>query len=516
MKSLYTYFIIGLLALEGLAGRVYAQSEPLGVEQNRSQYQQNRDSRHRSSGSLDRVATSSWVLITDNRTSIQSDKLCIDFDMVLKGKRVGAGDALILTPILQNEGIVHPLPRVIINGADRDILYRRSLSKGACKGKASLRQQAQLDEQPPYAVIKIKKLRASALNYRLELPLRAWMVGSKLWIRDDLKACLMVDHSTGNQMVERNVNFTANSMPLSLSWVTPDVESCTDSLSLALYFPENVTQIEPLYMGNQETLEKTHDLLSDHNARVTLVKMVGTASPEGPQELNIEISRNRALAMEAYLENTYYLIPGAERVSWIGEDWQMLPALVAGSEYGDLVEAVMANSVNSALRESELQSLDNGRAYNYLMEHVFSQLRRVDYTIYYRPGEIGLTKARQMVASGESELSLQEMMLVAWSYPVGSKEFNHAILLAAQTYPQSAAANLNASALMLSQGNITQAQPYLDRIQNWPQALNNTGVAQLLQGNYKQAILTMQQAADEGSSQALDNLTLLHANIMNK
>lgn len=467
MKSLYTYFIIGLMAFSSLAAQ--AKGNP-----------------------------SHWVSITQNRTAIKGDKLIIDFDMDVNNHHIRSKQGLILAPLLQQGKIIESMPEVIINGHDRNISYKRTSDKHTTT---------------PYAVIKSKKRFNTTITYKMEMPLAAWMVGAKLWIRDDRQSCLVVEKNIGAQMVCRDVNFGTNPLPLALNWIAPGAEKCTDSLSLTLFFPEDVTQISPTYMTNAKTLEQTNTLFTNPNARITQIKVVGAASPEGSYDLNIKLSQDRAIALDAFLENNYHVIAGSEKVNWTGEDWASLAKMVAASDMKskEKVLAVINNNSNPVLKHEELEKLEGGAPYKYMLNKMFPMLRKVDYTIYYRDGANSIAKAREMIESSPDSLCIQEMMVVAWSYPLGSKEFNEAVLLTANTHPNSNVANLNASSVMLDQGDAQAAKQYLDKIENMPQALNNIGVMELLMGNHKQAVESLKQAAENGNTQALENLTTLNA-----
>lgn len=462
MKRLYTYFISALVALSSVV------SQAQGVASN-------------------------WVEISKNRTIIKGDKLYVDFDILLNADHIRSRDRLILTPILQNDQISESLPEVILNGRDGDILYRRMID-------------SKKEHIAPYAVVKLKKRQQKTINYQIELPIREWMIGSKLWIQDDMISCVALNRNVGRQKVSNVITFDPSSLPLALSWAWP--ESHFDSLSLKVVFPENVTTIKPDYMNNEQALDQINALLGQHNNMVTGIKIIGAASPEGPYNLNEQLSESRAKAMAAFLENNYNIMPRSEHLSWIGGDWASLSTIIAKSNIAnkDQIMRVIQNISDPSRREQELEKLNGGKSYAYMLENIYPLLRRAFCTIYYRTDAMGLIKARELIVSDPGCLSFEDMMSVAHSYREGSAEFNAVILLAVKSYPDNDIANLNASSVMLEQGNIDGAKTYLQKIANWPDSYNNIGVMNLLQGNYDQALEYLNKAVDNHNAQAIHNL----------
>lgn len=76
-------------------------------------------------------------------------------------------------------------------------------------------------------------------------------------------------------------------------------------------------------------------------------------------------------------------------------------------------------------------------------------------------------------------------------------------------YPDSEVANLNAACALLEQGLTEQAQPYLEKAGDSPQAANARGVSLLLQGRYDEALPLLEQAQQGGVKQAEENRKIL-------
>lgn len=99
-------------------------------------------------------------------------------------------------------------------------------------------------------------------------------------------------------------------------------------------------------------------------------------------------------------------------------------------------------------------------------------------------------------------LSLNEMYLVAESYPSDSREFREVFDIAARLYPDSEVAIVNSAAADIENKNYTAAIERLKKIENKPYAWNNLAVAYSLMGNKEKADVYFKKWADSGASES--------------
>ena len=127
------------------------------------------------------------------------------------------------------------------------------------------------------------------------------------------------------------------------------VESKPDSSAnvsvYRLYFPVNSTQIEDNYLTNRKEAEAIASILKELDLnQIDSVRIIAYASPEGPLEKNLQLSRERAGAIARYLTNvadnhsTIQVIPG-------GEAWE------------PLCERVAADTLLTSIERSRILSL---------------------------------------------------------------------------------------------------------------------------------------------------------------
>ena len=87
-------------------------------------------------------------------------------------------------------------------------------------------------------------------------------------------------------------------------------------------------------------------------------------------------------------------------------------------------------------------------------------LRRTDYTLEYDVKAFNLEEARRVINTRPQKLSLQEMYMVANSYPKGSEEYNNVFDTAVKMFPEDKLANLNAALAAIDRGDKVSAEKY--------------------------------------------------------
>ena len=114
---------------------------------------------------------------------------------------------------------------------------------------------------------------------------------------------------------------------MSETWVTSD--------TLQVYFPQNVSVLDPGFRGNGEKLEafteNFHKMKDTPGSKVKSVLIVSGASPEGRIDLNRKLSDSRANAVLDYLLQKQLLDPSEVQVESRGVDWRGLYNLMEES-----------------------------------------------------------------------------------------------------------------------------------------------------------------------------------------
>jgi hypothetical protein len=152
-------------------------------------------------------------------------------------------------------------------------------------------------------------------------------------------------------------------------------------------------------------------------------------------------------------------------------------------------------------------ALQNGATYRYMLINIFPKLRRTVYELQYNVTPFTVEEGKKKLETNPLLLSLNEMFLIAETYPTGSTEFQRVFDIAVKTYPESEIANFNAAANALYSKNINAAKMYLENVETHDNAyLNNMGMLAAIQGNVDEATNYFRKAVEEGSEEAVKNL----------
>lgn len=163
----------------------------------------------------------------------------------------------------------------------------------------------------------------------------------------------------------------------------------TDTLGVQVFFRQGYSILEPAYRDNEVRLETFADRVSalqhDSLCRIKRVCVVGTASPEGVGRLNDRLSENRARNIIAWFEERFSTSGLPFNVHSLGVDWEGLVKLVEASDmpYRDEVLDILHNTPEWVIRDGkvvdgrkrQLGMLRGGRAWWYMEEHFFPELR---------------------------------------------------------------------------------------------------------------------------------------------
>ena len=177
-----------------------------------------------------------------------------------------------------------------------------------------------------------------------------------------------------------------------------------DSLSVQVYFKQNVTKIGPEFRGNKALLDRfvtdVKDIISDTACTIQDIHIRSGASPEGRFDHNKELSRKRALALKYYLKKELDLPNDKFLVESVGEDWAALQKMVEKSDAPDredildildrhsgYINGCPTSSVGGPKRD--LMELHGGKTWFWLLEHIFPDLRSAGNSIVCRYTRIG-------------------------------------------------------------------------------------------------------------------------------
>lgn len=300
------------------------------------------------------------------------------------------------------------------------------------------------------------------------------------------------------------------------SYIVPEAEAVkerSEEGKAYLDFVAGKSDILPDFRNNAAELGRIRQLVesikNDGDADITGITIMGYASPEGTYHANYILSEKRAAALKRHIQS-YYGFP--ERIFQViakGEDWETLDSLVAVSfmpEKHRILEIIRQTDIFDG-RELKLMQLAGGVPYKKMKAELFPQLRRSEYKLNYTVKPFSIEKGKEVFKRKPSNLSLNELFLVANTYDTGSEQFTEIFETAARLFPDSDVANNNAAAGALSRKDIVAAERYLLKVQNQNAAYhNNMGMLYGLKEEWEKANESFRRAKDSENKEAAINM----------
>jgi len=441
------------------------------------------------------------------RQSTDSVQLVMDID--LRDLSLGTERSLVLTPVLVSpQGREVRMKNIMVNGRQRHKAFTREVELNGWERQV---------KNTHHDVIDLNKNRR-VYRYTQSVGFENWMRDARMDIESDLCGCAGHVQQLGSEKVANRIVLEGakayRTLP-NVAYIRPEVEQVkarSESSDVFLDFPVARTEINPSFGNNPRELAKIEQIVNevrtDKNLTVTGVMITGYASPEGDINFNNQLSRGRAEALRNYLSMRSGIPPHLYQVGYGGEDWEGLARLVQNSYIepkGTILSII--NYHNPSERKNRLKSLNGGRVYQQLLHQLYPQLRRVVARIDYNARNFNVEEAREVIKTHPKQLSLNEMFMVANTYPEGSKEFMEVFETAVKVFPDDPVANLNAAASALLEKDITRAERYLQRAdRSTAEYYNNLGVLNMMQGNDKRARNLFQRASEGNLDAALRNL----------
>ena len=447
------------------------------------------------------------------RLEQSGDFLYIDMNFILKDVKVRTAHGVDFIPQLVAPADTYNLPKVSVKGKDEYLAYERRLSLMSAKEKRK--------HVAPYLVKKSNKRTNDTIRYRYVLPYESWMADAKLNVQRDECGCgestlMSVQPVIDQVTLERILSpYIVNPH---FAYVEPKVEvvkSREIQAECFLDFEVNKINIRPEYMNNPRELAKIRvmidDLKLDPSIKVNRLDIIGYASPEGTLATNKRLSEGRAMALRDYLASRYDFPRNQYHIIFGGENWDgLIDALeTLDMDYKNEMLDIIQDIPIEKGRETKLMQLRGGVPYRYLLKNVFPSLRVAICKVNYDIKNFNVDEAKEVIKRRPQNLSLNEMFLVANTYPKGSQEFIDVFETAVRMYPDSEIANMNAATAALSRNDLISAERYLKKMESqeyWPEYNNAMGILTLLKGDYELAEEYLNKARELGLDVATDNL----------
>lgn len=431
----------------------------------------------------------------------QGESLYIDMQIDMRNLKVSSDRTLTLTPVLVGTQNNVVLPDIVINGRRKQKAYQRALA---------------LEEA---SKIELPYNKNEVLNYTQVIPYQPWMENANLNLEEELCGCSGHQEVLAQELILTGVSTEAKRLAAlqpQAAYIQPKAElvkARSEQYEAHLDFPVSKSVILPDFMNNQAELRNIQNMFNkiqnDKKLTVTGVYIEGFASPEGPLKLNEQLSKSRAEALKNYLSVHEQIPAKLYNVSFGGENWEGLVKALENSNIEDrnTFLNIIRNTSDINRRKEEIKRVGGGAPYRLMLKEIYPSLRKVNCRIDYTIANFKVDEGREVIKTQPRYLSLNEMYLVANSYPKGSDDFINVFDIAVRMYPDDEVANLNAAAVALSKKDLSGARKYLDKTnKQTAEYANNIGIFYLLNGNTDEAIIEFTKAAQNGNEAAQYNL----------
>ena len=440
---------------------------------------------------------------------ISKDENTVHLNMILNldNLKLPSSNMLVLTPALRSKDGSHirRFRPIVIMGASRSRTIERATDFNGYRFADT-----------PQVMKRRHNGTSEFIPLTLTTPYEGWLRGGQLVFFEDKSVCAYEEVRKAEYIALTPVLPLLIEPVFRYTYVTPPVEEVkqrSETYSAHLNFQVGKHVILRDFKNNAEVLNKVdqviNEIRNDKNLSITNFEITGYASPEGNEQSNMILSENRAEAFVAYLTDRYNIAPSTIRTNWEGEDWKGLREVVTLSNIPNKTEILtVLNEPANAQRKAKLKQLNGGRTYRMLLDEYYPQLRRNDYTIAFIAKKFSIEEAQELIKTKPQYLSLNEMFLVANTYPKNSREFKDVFDIAVRLYPNDPIAQLNTGVLELENGAVDNAIERLQKV-NMPEAWNNLGIAYASKKEYTKALKYFKRAATAGNKTASQNMLQL-------
>ena len=155
--------------------------------------------------------------------------------------------------------------------------------------------------------------------------------------------------------------------------------------------------------------------------------------------------------------------------------------------------------------ETRQNKLAHLAAYRSMLNELYPQLRRNEYTFHYTIIPFTIERATRLIHTQPEKLSVEEMIAVTNCYPMYSEAFNECAGIAFKFYPEAPIARIYMAAIALHKNDTSMATAYLSQLLDDYRAWNLLGVCAALENNPTKASHYFHMAAEKGDTAAIAN-----------
>ncbi len=421
--------------------------------------------------------------------------------------------AVIVTPIIVGLSDTAELAPVIFAGNTKRKMIERNSGDNAPYRLVLMTATNRPNRARNNEVLDIAQGNSSdVLTYAQTIPYEPWMEGATVVLQEDYIPC----HTVTDEYFVNIGQISQPAVPAMVMFITPEYETVNfqrEEMTAYINFQQGKYNILPGMDQNRAELDGmvnfAQKILNNKDVNVKGIYMKGYASPEGSYAFNTKLAENRVDALRSYMQDKLGSRGTDIQVSTGPIDWDSLRHWVAESNLSNKSEilGILDNTKDPVARNNKLKAL--GSTYTMLLDKVYPSLRRVDFAIDYQPKPVTVETVQATLMEAPANLSLNDIYMLAASYPAQAAEAAEVYAVASQYYPDDAVICNNMAAHAMKKGDIATAKKQLQRAASDPQCQNNLGILAAIEGNYAEAENHFRKAIQAGSKEARYNMAHL-------
>ena len=435
-------------------------------------------------------------------------EVTVTMDIDVTNISIGRDETIILTPIVTKGEQKVTMPSVELMGRRAYLYYTRDGENSVTENPFTTQRITKRAEKRDGA--------EQIISYKANFKFEEWMRGSSVALGEGLCGC-------GKPIATPRVNEVGDfghmvyAPEYVWSFVAPEPEPVkvrNESHTAYINFWVNRYEILDYYKNNAKELagiiRSISSVSNDEDVSITSITIEGWASPEDTFTHNKTLSQNRANSLANYISKRTGIERQRIKTFGCGEDWNGLRKLVDAEpemHYRDKVYEVLDSELTEDQKDWRLKNLKPATIYEHLLRDLYPKLRRNDYKIVYEVRNFDIEEARVLIDKNPKKLSVDEIYKVAGSYEQGSKEYEHALAVAANEYPEVVAAAVNAANIAMAEGDYDKALEILNRSDKEDARIQAAkGYIYLMMKDYDKARELLTKAANKGNADAERNL----------
>jgi hypothetical protein len=435
------------------------------------------------------------VTIQNLSVSRSDDKLFISMDIDVSALEVKSNREVIFTPALASDDHTLSLPAVMIAGRNRYYHHLRN------------------NKLRPATTELYRRSDVSVVEYRTVVPYEKWMNTARLVTLNEICGCSDETLAGENEPLLA-LQLEPKVFVPDFVYIRPKAEPKINVLegSAFIDFPVNRTEIHENYRRNPVELQKILNTIdavrNDADTRIIALSIKGYASPESPYSNNERLAKGRTQTLKEYVQRQYNFPESIISTDYEPEDWAGLERAVENSDLQnrDAILALIRSNMEPDAKEWKIKKTYPAD-YSWLLKNIYPGLRHSDYAVKYEVrAYTDVAEIKRLLKMQPQKLSLNEMYLAAQEMAPGSEEYNETFEIAVRMFPNDEIANLNAANTAMHLRNLKNAERYLTKAGDTPEAIYARGIHAALSEDYTTAQRLFTEAKRKGLVKAEDML----------